>query len=110
MGDHIIVIVIKIDIIGDLCNMYGDPCNVCGDLCNVYGDPCNVYGPCSNVHDLSSYYDSLQTERELLIDELPVQKQKELNVGIFSPFTSKRCRLDVREEAGVYELHVQYDE
>ena len=49
-------------------------------------------------------------EREGLVEGLPLAKQKELEVGMFSSSPSKRTKLDVREtEKGLYELHLKYD-
>ena len=42
--------------------------------------------------------------------ELPLSKQRELNVGAFFPSISKRSKLDITQvEEGLFEMHVKYD-
>lgn len=70
----------------------------------------NYHVLCSAVHGLLGYYEELQREREKVASELPVWKQKELDVGVFSPLPAKRSKVEVEErEEGLYELHIKYD-
>lgn len=64
----------------------------------------------SEVHNLSPYYESVLREREGLVESLSLDKQKELEVGEFSPTPSKKTKLDVEQtDEGLFQLHLKYD-